>query len=125
RDTLAGLGANRGLLLPGRPASVPRGDVEPGGPGDRAEPRVGERTPVLAGLVREEPVVERPVAILRGRTPGARPGLDRFVVRETGALPLERGVAMHDPERPVGDVVTDERRLHGLGEAATDRTLEV
>ncbi len=65
----------------GRAAGIPGDDVEAGRVRDRAEPLVAEGALVLADLVGEQPVVERPEAVLlRGaaRRPRPRPTRRRW-----------------------------------------------
>ena len=124
-DALPGLGTHGCLLRPGAAARVPRADVETCGRRDGPQPCVGERAQVLAALVGEQPIVERPVALLLGGAPGAGAGLDGLVVGGSRARPLERRVVVDDPERAGRHVVADERRLDDLGELAARGALEV
>ena len=122
---LLGLGTHGGLARPGGATGVPRAHVEARGRRDGAQPCIGERAQVLATLVGEQPVVERPVAVLIGGTAGAGAGFDGLVIGGSGARPLECRVMVDDPERAGRHVVADERRLDDLRELPARRALEV
>ena len=119
------LGAGGRLLLPRRDTRLPGRDIEARGRGEGGQTRRGERTLVLPGLVREDPILERPVVVLIRRTATARGGLDRLVVGGAALLALEGGIVVDDPERARSHVLGDQCRFDGPGVLTTDRALEI
>ena len=93
---------------------------------DRGQPGVGEGALVLAGLVGERPVLERPVAG-PGRRRSGRRRRPRPIRRRRTLLFAPWNAASWWTIRsvPGRHVRADERRLDGPGELAADRALEV